>query len=164
MRINIQQEDSDSWDFNHNSPPANLGDDTNPIQYRKPTAPTETAPSRSPIKHRARWASDHKISGTPQNNGGGIIQHAYGDPRANIGVPILPTTHRCTKNQPKIQRRHHDTQTLEIGHYTKPINHQHYRKKYPPGSNNLVGFARVRMEGTPNRGDRYGELLNPQPT
>ena len=72
MRVNIQQGDSDSWDFNHNSSPVNLGDATNPIRYHKPTAPTKTAPLRSPIKYRARWANDHKISGTPQNNGRGL--------------------------------------------------------------------------------------------
>ena len=72
MEINLQQENSSSWDFNHNSPPTNSSDDINPIQYRKPTAPTETTPSRSPIKHRAQWASDYKMSGTSQNNEGGL--------------------------------------------------------------------------------------------
>ena len=73
MRINIRQGDSSSWDFNHNSPPANSGGNTNHIQYPEPTTPTKTAPSRSPIKHRAQWANDYKRAGTPQNNGGGII-------------------------------------------------------------------------------------------
>ena len=72
MRINIRQGDSSSWDFNHNSSTANLGDVTNPIRHHEPTALPETAPSKSPIKHRAKWASDHEISGTPQGNGRGL--------------------------------------------------------------------------------------------
>ena len=72
MKINIQQDNNSSWDFNHNSPPANSSDNINPIQHRKPTAPTETAPSRSPIKHRAQWANNYKMSSSPQNNGGGL--------------------------------------------------------------------------------------------
>ena len=72
MEINLRQEDNNSWDFNHNSPPADSSCNTNPIQYPKPTTPTKTTPSESPIKHRAQWANDYKKAGTPQNNGGGL--------------------------------------------------------------------------------------------
>ena len=72
MQINIRQGDSNSWDLNHNSSPGNLGDVTNPIQHHGPTVLSETAPSRSPVKHRAKWADDHNISGTPQGNRRGL--------------------------------------------------------------------------------------------
>merc|ERR1712051_685101 len=71
-QVNIQQGDNNSWDFNHNSSPQNPNNITNPTQCHEPAVQPETAAPKPPIKHRAKWADDHNISGTPQGNRRGL--------------------------------------------------------------------------------------------
>ena len=72
VQVDIQQGDNKGWDFNHNSSPQNPGNMTNPTQHHEPAIQPETAPPKRPIKHRAKWANNHNISGTPQGNKRGL--------------------------------------------------------------------------------------------
>ena len=111
VQVDIQQGDNKGWDFNHNSSPQNRGNMTNPTQHHEPAIQPETAPPKRPIKHRAKWANNHNISGTPQGNKRGlsnmpteILEQILGylSFRQRIGVQRINQRFKDTTMTPKL--------------------------------------------------------------